>query len=119
MKAFARSIVPKPVLEAYWAPYAAERAASRLSVAEVKLIASHCTPDTLALDIGANLGAYTWHLVRLVRAVHAFEPIPSVAFNLRSAFAFGRAGGGQRQGSSGCIVRPPRQHDTAGAASSR
>lgn len=92
MKRFVRSIVPMPVLEAYWAPYATERGARRLSAAELELVAGHCAPDALALDVGANLGSYTWHLARLARVVHAFEPIPSVAFNLRSAFAFGRAG---------------------------
>ena len=34
--------------------------------------------DRVALDVGANKGAYTQALLRLVPAVHAFEPNPAL-----------------------------------------
>lgn len=40
-------------------------------------------PDDLALDVGGNIGAYTYALSRLARRVIAFEPNPELAQHLR------------------------------------
>jgi FkbM family methyltransferase len=53
---------------------------------ELRLLPRLCPRDELALDIGANLGVYAWHLARLSAGVVAFEPQPGLAASLRDAF---------------------------------
>lgn len=51
---------------------------------ELHLLPALVQPSSLALDIGANKGVYTYHLQKLSR-VHAFEPIPMLAKTLDDA----------------------------------
>ena len=53
---------------------------------ELKLIAQLVRSDQLAVDIGANIGTYTFHMSRHARRVEAFEPNPDVAWRLRRQF---------------------------------
>ena len=53
---------------------------------ELKLIAQLVRSDQLAVDIGANIGTYTYHMSRHARRVEAFEPNPDVAWRLRGQF---------------------------------
>lgn len=57
--------------------------------AEIAFVRAHARPGTLALDVGAHKGGYTFWLARSVGAggrVHAFEPQPQLARNLQRAF---------------------------------
>ncbi len=81
-----RRVMPTPVVETYRAHHRAGQAAARLSPEETQVIRDHCPAGCVALDVGANAGGYTWHLRGLAAAVHAFEPIPGLAFGLRCAF---------------------------------
>ena len=51
---------------------------------EMRLLPLLCDRDLTSVDVGANAGVYTWHLRRLTRVVHAYEPIPELAACLRS-----------------------------------
>lgn len=53
---------------------------------EIVLVPHLCHPGQISLDIGANFGAYTFHMSRHSRACHAFEPLPFLARTLRTAF---------------------------------
>jgi len=52
---------------------------------EMRLLPWLCTKERVGIDIGANAGVYTWHLRRLCREVHAYEPIPELASALRQS----------------------------------
>ena len=57
--------------------------------AEIAFVRAHTRPGTLALDIGAHKGGYTYWLAQSVGAagrVYAFEPQPQLARNLRRSF---------------------------------
>ncbi len=54
---------------------------------EIRLLRSLCTRDRIAIDVGANIGVYTWHLRRLAKRVVAYEANPALAARLRDAFA--------------------------------
>ncbi len=61
----------------------------RTDPAEIAFARAHALPGTLALDIGAHKGGYTFWLARSVGAtgrVYAFEPQPMLAANLRRCF---------------------------------
>ncbi|MBV9773222.1 MAG: FkbM family methyltransferase [Gemmatimonadetes bacterium] len=51
---------------------------------EIFLLDSFTDRRELALDVGANLGYYTYHLAKLFGRVVAFEPNPAVASSLRA-----------------------------------
>jgi len=53
---------------------------------EVCLLPLLCRPDSKALDVGANRGLYTHHLLPLADEVVAFEPLPSMRHWLRHAY---------------------------------
>lgn len=53
---------------------------------EIRFLRALCRSDGVALDIGANRGGYTWHLLPLVRRVTAFEPLPQMQAILRSVY---------------------------------
>jgi FkbM family methyltransferase len=42
--------------------------------AELRQLSNYVDPQRLAIDVGANVGLYTYHLSRLARHVHTFEP---------------------------------------------
>ncbi len=52
---------------------------------ELRQLASWVRPGTVALDVGANRGIWSWHMRRLGAHVHAFEPNPKLARQLRAA----------------------------------
>jgi len=52
---------------------------------ELRALPLLARPGTLAIDIGANKGVYSWCLSRICRAVIAFEPNPKVCALLRRA----------------------------------
>jgi len=41
---------------------------------ELKLLPILCDPDLVSIDIGANAGMYTYHMLKCSRMVHVFEP---------------------------------------------
>lgn len=49
---------------------------------EVRLMRRVCQVDKIALDIGANIGTYTYFLSRHAAEVHAYEPNPKLAERL-------------------------------------
>jgi FkbM family methyltransferase len=55
---------------------------------ELRLLANFVDPSRVALDIGAAEGVYSWHLMRLVSKVIAFEPNPHLFKKLRKAAPF-------------------------------
>lgn len=52
---------------------------------ELRRLRRWIEPGRTALDVGANRGVWTWHMVRLGARVHAFEPNPALAAWLRAA----------------------------------
>jgi len=53
---------------------------------EIRLLRRLCDPRRDAVDIGANIGTYTYFLRRYARHVFAFEPNPDLARRLRANF---------------------------------
>jgi FkbM family methyltransferase len=53
---------------------------------ELRLVSRLCDPARNAVDIGANIGVYTYFLRRHARHVFAFEPNPELAALLRLKF---------------------------------
>ena len=53
---------------------------------ELRLVSRLCDPARNAVDIGANIGIYTYYLRRHSRHVFAFEPNPDLAGQLRILF---------------------------------
>ena len=49
---------------------------------EIRLMRRVCQADKVALDIGANIGTYTYFLNRHAARVHAYEPNPELAGRL-------------------------------------
>lgn len=54
--------------------------------AELRLVPRLCPRDRAFLDVGANLGIYSWVAARVARRVIAVEPNPEVAAALARAF---------------------------------
>jgi FkbM family methyltransferase len=50
---------------------------------ELKELPNYVRRDRIAVDVGANVGVYAYHLSRLAQRVLAFEPIPDLAAVLR------------------------------------
>ncbi len=50
---------------------------------ECKLLSKWCRPGSVAIDVGANWGAWTHELLKHVGRVEAFEPMPRLAAVLR------------------------------------
>lgn len=57
----------------------------RRGEAELRALPLLARPATLAIDIGANKGVYSYWLSRICRAVMAFEPNPKICALLRRA----------------------------------
>jgi FkbM family methyltransferase len=53
---------------------------------EIRYIKRLCHPDLISIDVGANLGVYTYFMKRYSRDVHAYEPNPLLAEALRKTF---------------------------------
>lgn len=64
-----------------------DRAAPFYADPELALLPSLCPAGTMALDIGANTGLYTYWLLQRARLVVAVEPIPGLAQLLARRFA--------------------------------
>lgn len=62
------------------------RRAVRGGEAELALVPALCDPGGTAVDVGANLGVYAFHLRRASRHLVAFEPVPALAGRLARAF---------------------------------
>ncbi|MGD9591132.1 MAG: FkbM family methyltransferase [Candidatus Berkiella sp.] len=55
--------------------------------AEILTLRNYATPDTIFLDIGANVGVYSLFLADCVKEVFAFEPHPETAKCCKMNFA--------------------------------
>lgn len=81
MKALIKRLFPGPSLRlgarlGFWRAY---RFTGEYELVE---LANVVPRDKIAIDVGANMGVYTYHLSRLSRQVIAFEPIPVLAERL-------------------------------------
>ena len=54
---------------------------------ELTLLPALCRKDAVALDIGANEGFFSHHLLPLAKNVIAFEPLPQMLARLRQNYA--------------------------------
>lgn len=54
---------------------------------ELRLLRRVCPPGRTAVDVGANIGTYTYFLRRICRQVYAYEPNPELAARLRRVFS--------------------------------
>lgn len=54
--------------------------------AELRLLPALCDREKLSLDVGGNLGVYTYFMARFSQSVMAFEPNPDLAARLRRGF---------------------------------
>ena len=65
--------------------YRAYRSAKerRRGEAEFALIPNLCSPHMTSIDVGANIGVWTWAMARESSHVHAFEPNPKNIARLR------------------------------------
>jgi FkbM family methyltransferase len=53
---------------------------------EIRLLSAICDPALISLDVGANIGTYTYFMRRYSRRVVAFEPNPHLAKQLSRRF---------------------------------
>jgi FkbM family methyltransferase len=53
---------------------------------ELALLSQLCNKNLISLDIGANAGMYTYHMLKYSRLVHAFEPNPRYIKRLLGCF---------------------------------
>ena len=67
----------------YWRYYEWKRG---LAEPELALLPALCSREGLSVDIGANIGLYSFHLLNLSGSVIAFEPLPPMANVLRKAY---------------------------------
>jgi FkbM family methyltransferase len=51
---------------------------------ELALVQRFLSSDSVCVDVGANVGLYTYPLAHQCRFVHAFEPVPSFAEAIRA-----------------------------------
>lgn len=54
---------------------------------ELPLLPALCRNDASALDVGANEGFFSYHLLPLTKNVIAFEPLPQMLVHLRKRYA--------------------------------
>jgi len=67
----------------YWRYYEWKRG---LAEPELALLPALCSREGISVDVGANIGLYSFHLLNLSKSVMAFEPLPPMARVLRSAY---------------------------------
>lgn len=53
---------------------------------ELRLLSTLCDPKKIAVDVGANIGTYTYFLQKHARAVWAYEPNPKLARRLTKLY---------------------------------
>src|ERR1041385_9440 len=75
LKPMARTIVGR-VAPGLLYRYQLQRAAR--SEPEIGLLPEWCRRDALSIDVGANRGRYSYHMLRYSAAVLAFEPLASM-----------------------------------------
>jgi FkbM family methyltransferase len=80
------SSVLRTVSPRLWLAIHARRLANKPSDKEAWLLPLLTERDAAAIDVGANVGDYAWHLRSLCARVHAFEPNPALARWLRRSF---------------------------------
>ena len=91
-----KSVVPKPILRWHQARGMLARKGRRTwrgeagGEPELLLLPALCDPHKPSVDVGANEGAYAWHMRRFSRGLHVFEPLPELAARLSSGFALDR-----------------------------
>src|SRR5262245_13671926 len=56
---------------------------------EIRLLKRICPPNKVGVDVGANIGTYTYYLQRFMREVVAYEPNPALAERLTRIFRHG------------------------------
>jgi len=83
MKAVAKAILEKIAPRMLY-----ERQLNRLKNAEpeVALLPDLCRRDAISLDVGANKGLYSYHMLPHSKAVIAFEPLPQMQKRLTTHF---------------------------------
>jgi FkbM family methyltransferase len=82
LKTVLRRLLPNPVeirLQALDHYFRGER--------EIRLLKNLVPRDRVAVDVGANMGTYTFFLDRLAASTVAFEPNPQLASRLRAVFS--------------------------------
>lgn len=67
----------------YWSYYKWKRG---LAEPEIALLPALCSPERRSLDVGANIGLYSYQLLQHSKECVAFEPLPPMAELLRSAY---------------------------------
>jgi FkbM family methyltransferase len=80
VKVFAEKLFPKTTYERRY------RLWSRAEP-ELRLLPAMCRADALAVDIGANEGFFSQHLLDISQKVVAFEPLPQMLSRLRARYA--------------------------------
>src|SRR5690242_8618433 len=62
---------------------------------------AHCKRFDLAVDVGANVGLWAWHLAKRFKQVEAFEPMPQhqtcFLWNMDGNFSLNRLALGDRE----------------------
>jgi FkbM family methyltransferase len=76
-----RPLLPQPILNWRETQYY-----SRYGEIELHLVETLCKRDQDSIDVGANDGSYVHFLRKHSRCVHAFEPIPAMAYGLTRRF---------------------------------
>lgn len=76
LKATLKAVLPDPLM------FRLSAAQCFWREAELRLVRWMCDADRTALDIGANIGSYTYFMRRYARHVYAYEPIPELAERL-------------------------------------
>lgn len=73
---------------------------------EIRMLKEFSHPQRASIDVGANIGQFTWWMRRYAKQVIAFEPIPELAGKLRRSFT----------GDSSVIVREAAASNVSGTA---
>jgi len=78
-----KRLAPAPLLRRRWAKHywnewngAGER--------ELRLLPDFVAAEKRAIDVGGNVGTYTYHLSRLAREVETFEPLPDYGWRIQT-----------------------------------
>jgi len=58
---------------------------------EARLLPVLCNARRTSVDIGGNVGAFAWHMRRLSRVLHVFEPVPELANRMKYGFVLDRS----------------------------